>query len=80
MFGIREVASKLRELNGEYGRVFYVNGQRIFCKGAWIQPDMLLDNSRKNFYDQARLMTEANLNIVSSEDMTGSLRRILWKY
>ena len=70
MFGIREVASTLRELNREYGRVFYVNGQRIFCKGAWIQPDMLLDNSRKNFYDQARLMTEANLNIVSSEDMT----------
>jgi exo-1,4-beta-D-glucosaminidase len=69
IFGIREVTSKLKELNGEYGRVFYINGQRIFCKGGWIQPDMLLDNSKKNIYDQVRLIANANVNIVSSEDM-----------
>ena len=69
MFGIREVTSSLRELNGHYGRVFCVNGRRIFCRGGWIQPDMLLDNSRKNIYDQVRLIADANLNIVSSEDM-----------
>ena len=69
MFGIRKVTSKLHELNGDYGRVFYVNGQRIFCKGGWIQPDMLLDNNRINIYDQVRLIADANLNIVSSEDM-----------
>jgi len=68
-FGIREVSSNLHELNGDYGRVFYVNGQRIFCKGGWIQPDMLLDNSRKNLYDQVRLIANANLNLISSEDM-----------
>jgi beta-galactosidase/beta-glucuronidase len=82
-FGIREVASKLHELNGEYGRVFYVNGQRIFCKGGWMQPDMLLDNSSKNIYDQARLMTEANLNVVSSEDMpapSAEFMEVLDKY
>jgi hypothetical protein len=47
-----------------------VNGRRIFLKGGWIQPDMLLDNTTKNVYDQARLIAESNLNIVSSEDMT----------
>ncbi|MGC8654755.1 MAG: glycoside hydrolase family 2 protein, partial [Candidatus Kryptoniota bacterium] len=68
-FGIREVTSSLHELNGDYGRVFYVNGQKIFCKGGWIQPDMLLDNSKKNLYDQIRLIANANLNLISSEDM-----------
>ncbi len=68
-FGIREVTSKLKELNGHFGRVFYVNGEKIFCRGGWIQPDMLLNNSRQNIYDQVRLIANANLNIVSSEDM-----------
>lgn len=68
-FGIREVTSNLHELDGHYGRVFYINGRKIFCKGGWIQPDMLLDNSRKNLYDQVRLMANANMNVVSSEDM-----------
>jgi exo-1,4-beta-D-glucosaminidase len=69
IFGIREVTSNLKELNGEYGRIFYINGQRVFCRGGWLQPDMLLDNNKKNIYDQARLMANANVNIVSSEDM-----------
>lgn len=69
IFGIREVTSRLKELNGHHGRIFYINGQRIFCKGGWLQPDMLLDNSKKDIYDQARLIANANLNIVSSEDM-----------
>ena len=69
MFGIRKVTSDLKELKGDYGKIFYVNGKRIFCKGGWIAPDMLLDNSRKNFYDQARLMAEAYMTVVSSEDI-----------
>lgn len=48
--------------NGEeYGRVFFINGKRIFCKGGWIQPDVLLDDSPKRIYDQARLMANATL-------------------
>ncbi|MHB8581026.1 MAG: beta-mannosidase [Ignavibacteriaceae bacterium] len=69
MFGIREVTSKLNKLNGHYGRVFYINGQRVFCKGGWIQPDMLLDMNKKRVYDEVRLMANANMNLVSSEDM-----------
>lgn len=68
-FGIREVTNKLKEINGEFGRVFYINGKKIFCKGGWIQPDMLLDMSKKKIYDEARLLAEANINLISSEDM-----------
>ena len=77
MFGIREVSSTLHKLNDHYGRVFYVNGQRIFCRGGWIQPDMLLDNNRGNIYDQVRLIANANLNIVSSEDMPAPLNELV---
>ncbi len=69
IFGIREVTNSLKELNGEYGRVFYINGKRVFCKGGWLQPDMLLDMNKKRIYDEARLLANANVNLVSSEDM-----------
>jgi hypothetical protein len=68
-FGIREVTSKLKEIDGEYGRIFYINGKKVFCKGGWIQPDMMLDMNKKRIYDEVRLMANANLNLVSSEDM-----------
>ena len=68
-FGIREVKSDLHQIGDNYGRRYYVNGKRVFCKGGWIQPDILLDESVKNIYDQVRLMAEANINIVGSEDM-----------
>lgn len=69
IFGIRKVTTTLKELNGEYGRIFYINGKRVFCKGGWLQPDMLLDMSKKRVYDEARLLANANVNLVSSEDM-----------
>lgn len=75
-FGIREVEVGLNrvEVGGdkaevEYGRVYYVNGKRVFCKGGWIQPDILLEESDKRIYDEARLMAEANINLIGSEDM-----------
>jgi exo-1,4-beta-D-glucosaminidase len=68
-FGIREITNTFKELNGEVGRVFWVNGKRIFCRGGWIQPDMMLDMSPKRMYDEARLMAEANVNMIACEDM-----------
>ncbi|MBR1873219.1 MAG: beta galactosidase jelly roll domain-containing protein [Bacteroidales bacterium] len=68
-FGIREIKTELLDKDGEKGLVFRVNGQRIFCRGGWLQPDILLDNSRKNIFDQARLLSEANVNLIGSEDM-----------
>ena len=77
-FAIREIKTSLMEreypsLDGgtdtEHGLVFHVNGKKIFARGGWIQPDILLDNSRRDIYDQARLMAEAGINTIGSEDM-----------
>ncbi len=76
-FGIREVKTRLMEReyishlgpDKEYGLVFIVNGVEIFSKGGWIQPDILLDNSRRNIYDQARLLALFGANTIGSEDM-----------
>lgn len=69
MFGIRKVTHELKELNGEYGRIFLINGKKIFNRGGWWQPDMLLDLSKQRIYNEARLLANANMNIVSTEDL-----------
>lgn len=67
-FGIREVKNELKKTGNDYGRVFYINGRRVFCKGGWLQPDALLHESTKRIYDEARLLANANVNMVASED------------
>jgi beta-galactosidase/beta-glucuronidase len=67
-FGIREVTNKLEKKGNDFGRVFFINGQRVFCKGGWLQPDALLNTSEKRVYDEARLLAVANVNMVASED------------
>ncbi len=68
-FGIREISSSLKELDGEFGRIFMINGQKIFCRGGWIQPDMMLDMSPERIYAEGRLLAEANVNMIACEDM-----------
>jgi len=68
-FGIREITSTLKELDGEFGRIFRINGQKIFCRGGWIQPDMMLDMSPERIYAEGRLIAEANVNMIACEDM-----------
>jgi len=68
-FGIREITSTFKEINGDFGRIFRVNGQRIFCRGGWIQPDMMLDMNEKRMYNEGRLMADANVNMIGTEDM-----------
>ncbi len=68
VFGIRQITTELKQIGDDYGRVFRVNGRRIFCRGGWLQPDMMLDRNRKRVFDEARLLAEANVNIVGNED------------
>jgi hypothetical protein len=67
-FGIREITNELKEIDGDYGRVFYINGQRVFCKGGWLQPDVLLNMDEKRIYDEARLLAGSNINMIATED------------
>jgi len=63
-FGIREVDSRVTEVDGWARRDFFVNGQKILIRGgAWV-PDMMLNRSGEKLYHELRLSKEANLNIV----------------
>lgn len=63
-FGIREVHSKITNVNDWARRDFFVNGQKILLKGgAWV-PDMMLNRSLKKLYHELRFSKEAHLNMV----------------
>jgi exo-1,4-beta-D-glucosaminidase len=46
-----------------------VNGQKIFCRGGYIQPELLFDWDAKRMEAEIRYLTEANINIVYFEDI-----------
>jgi hypothetical protein len=79
-FGIREVTNEIKKIGKEYGRIFYVNGRRIFCRGGWIQPDMLLEMNTKRLYDEARLCAEAHVNMLGNEDAPSPAGEIMETY
>ena len=79
-FGIRKITSTLKERDGEHGRIFWVNGQRIFSRGGFIQPDMLLDMNRKRMYDEARLLALAGVNMIANEDMPSPPEEVMETY
>ncbi len=68
-FGIREIKSTLKEIDGTYGRVFWINGQKIFARGGWLQPDMMFDMNKKRMYAEARLIANAGVNMVANEEI-----------
>ncbi len=80
MFGIREITNTMKEIDGEFGRTFHVNGKRIFAKGGWLQPDMLLDMNPKRMYDEARLLAESNVNMIANEDMPSPPKHLMETY
>ena len=80
MFGIRKITSELKELDGEHGRIFLVNGKRIFSRGGFIQPDMMLDMNKKRMYDEARLLAESGVNMIANEDMPSPPEHVMETY
>ena len=79
-FGIREVTNEIKKIGNDYGRIFYINGQRVFCKGGWLQPDALQNLPEKRVYDEARLLAMANVNMVASEDAPSAPDIVLDSY
>lgn len=79
-FGIREVTTELKKVGNDYGRVYSINGQRVFCKGGWLQPDALLNFNEKKVYHEARLLAKANVNMVASEDSPSAPDIVLDSY
>jgi hypothetical protein len=79
-FGIRTVSSTVKELQGSHGRIFLVNGRRVFCRGGWIQPEAWLDTDLRRVYDEARLLAEANLNVLGNEDAPAPSEAVMDSY
>ena len=51
-FGVREIGYELLAIKGWHGRRVLVNGQRILCRGGYIQPELMFD------WDARRMETD----------------------
>lgn len=68
-FGVRQIGTEMHERNGHYGRRILVNGQKIFARGGYIQPDALWDWTPERAEAEVRYYAEANLNLIYFEDI-----------
>lgn len=68
-FGVRQVTTKIHEHNGSHGRQVLINGQKVFCRGGFIQPEITFDWDAKRFETEIRYYAEANLNLIYFEDI-----------
>ena len=68
-FGIRRIDRELYERDGAHGFRLYVNGQRIFQRGGYVQPEMMFDWDPQRVKAELRYLVEANLNYLVFEDI-----------
>jgi exo-1,4-beta-D-glucosaminidase len=68
-FGVRQGGSEVIERNGWHGRRVLINGQKIFCRGGYIQPEVLFDWDARRIETEMRYLAEANLNLIYFEDI-----------
>lgn len=62
-FGVREITPEIDGQNK--GRIFKVNGQKIFIKGGnWIASDAMMRHSAKRYRDEVRMHAEMNMNMI----------------
>ena len=68
-FGVREVTRTLHERDGWHGTQVLVNGQKVFCRGGYIQPEILFDWGARRMEAEIRYYARANLNLIYFEDI-----------
>lgn len=68
-FGIRQVSRELYKRGDSHGLRIYINGQRIFCRGGYLQPEILFDWDASRMEAEIRYLAEAHLNLVFFEDI-----------
>jgi exo-1,4-beta-D-glucosaminidase len=59
----------MHELNGWHGRRVLVNGRRIFCRGGYIQPELIFDGDARRMEAEMRYYAGANMNLIYFEDI-----------
>ncbi len=63
MFGFREAGSSFDDSTG--ARIFTINGQKIFIRGAnWIASDGMLRLDRERYDAEVRMHAEMNMNMI----------------
>jgi PAS domain-containing protein len=68
-FGIRRLDRELHNCDGAHGFRLIVNGQRIFQRGGYVQPEMMFDWNPTRVEAELRYLVEANLNYIVFEDI-----------
>ena len=68
-FGVREIGFEMHELTGWHGRRVLVNGRRIFCRGGYIQPELIFDWDARRMETEVRYYAGANMNLIYFEDI-----------
>jgi exo-1,4-beta-D-glucosaminidase len=68
-FGVRQVTSEMHELDGWHGRRIMINGRKIFSRGGYIQPELLLDLDAWRIEEEIRYLADANMNLIYFEDI-----------
>ena len=69
MFGIRRLNRELHRVDGAHGFRLLVNGERIFCRGGYVQPELLLDWDAGRIESELRYLAHANQNFIVFEDI-----------
>lgn len=68
-YGVREITRQLYEYKDGHGLRLHINGQKIFCRGGYIQPEVLFDWDKNRMETEIRYFTQANLNLIYFEDI-----------
>ncbi|MFA5191627.1 MAG: glycoside hydrolase family 2 protein [Verrucomicrobiia bacterium] len=68
-FGVRQITTEMHELDGWHGRRVLVNGRKIFCRGGYIQPELLLDWDARRIENEIRYFADENTNLIYFEDI-----------
>ena len=68
-FGVRQITTEMHTLDGWHGRRVLVNGRKIFCRGGYIQPELMLDWDARRIENEIRYFADANMNLIYFEDI-----------
>lgn len=68
-FGIRQIGRQMHQLDGAHGLRLLINGQKVFCRGGYIHPEILLDWDARRMEAEIRYLAEANMNLIYFEDI-----------
>jgi exo-1,4-beta-D-glucosaminidase len=68
-FGVRQITWEMHKLDGWHGRRVMVNGRKVFCRGGYIQPELLLDWDARRIENEIRYFADENTNLIYFEDI-----------